>query len=533
MELRERIPTSASSHPDGRPCARRLGPRPLARADHRRLASRAPTSRLSWRPRRGRACSCSPANLVDPSATTDVARSLQSALDAHDRLRDAIRSFCSAEGRRARRAAGPTTTPSAPRCRASLAQLGATLARDLCSSVASLTACATSRRRRDRTTRLRRDARPPGVDGRRGAPRGPRRGAQVRRVSRVRYRRLRASCGSRCSSLARRVADALQRDRRADRSPRRAPSRARPRRPHAAGFSGHAGPRRPRRRRARGARRGADRTGRASALRARCARRVERRHGRAPRADRASTASTPWRWRAGSPSAATRAAWSAARRARLWPSSTGRSCAAPGPTRRSSASGPAASACRRSSAGRARRRRRARGRPARSRSASTPARTGRARRACSSASRPGPPRQTRRPRPRRRSASWPQGSPFPDALDRQGAQRRRRSVRRLASGLIVLDGLANVAVAVSPPLRARLHAVLAVLPLGVAQTAAALVALTGVAMIMLARGRPPRPAPRVGRSPCLGPGVSRSSRTWRAAARRRPGGRRRACSPSS
>ena len=39
-------------------------------------------------------------NLVDPSATTDVARLVASALDAHDRLRDAIRAFCAAEGRR-------------------------------------------------------------------------------------------------------------------------------------------------------------------------------------------------------------------------------------------------------------------------------------------------------------------------------------------------------------------------------------------------------------------------------------------------
>jgi lysylphosphatidylglycerol synthetase-like protein (DUF2156 family) len=85
-------------------------------------------------------------------------------------------------------------------------------------------------------------------------------------------------------------------------------------------------------------------------------------------------------------------------------------------------------------------------------------------------------------------ASWPVGQHWPadpDALERQ---RRQRRVRRGASGLLVLSGLANIAVAVAPPLRSRLHAVLGVLPVGVSQTAAAIVALSGVALIMLARG---------------------------------------------
>jgi lysylphosphatidylglycerol synthetase-like protein (DUF2156 family) len=84
--------------------------------------------------------------------------------------------------------------------------------------------------------------------------------------------------------------------------------------------------------------------------------------------------------------------------------------------------------------------------------------------------------------------SWPSGSPFPVAPDRLVAQRRQRSLRRVASGLILLDGLVNVVVTVSPPLRGRLHTVLAYLPLGVAQSAAALTAVAGVAMIMMARG---------------------------------------------
>jgi len=84
--------------------------------------------------------------------------------------------------------------------------------------------------------------------------------------------------------------------------------------------------------------------------------------------------------------------------------------------------------------------------------------------------------------------SWPQGSPFPLTEGRLHSQRRQRSVRRWASGLLALDGLINVAVTASPPLRTRLHTVLNVLPLGVAQSAAVVTAVAGIAMIMLARG---------------------------------------------
>jgi lysylphosphatidylglycerol synthetase-like protein (DUF2156 family) len=85
-------------------------------------------------------------------------------------------------------------------------------------------------------------------------------------------------------------------------------------------------------------------------------------------------------------------------------------------------------------------------------------------------------------------ASWPRGQSWPADADVLDGQRRQRLVRRMGAGAIVLAGVANVAVAVAPPLRTRLHAVLGVLPIGVSQTAAALLALTGVALIMLARG---------------------------------------------
>jgi lysylphosphatidylglycerol synthetase-like protein (DUF2156 family) len=83
--------------------------------------------------------------------------------------------------------------------------------------------------------------------------------------------------------------------------------------------------------------------------------------------------------------------------------------------------------------------------------------------------------------------SWPGGDPYPVALDRLSAQRHQRSVRRLASGLLFLDGLVNVTVTVLPPLRSRLHHVLAILPLDVAKSAAAITAVVGVGMIMMAR----------------------------------------------
>ena len=84
--------------------------------------------------------------------------------------------------------------------------------------------------------------------------------------------------------------------------------------------------------------------------------------------------------------------------------------------------------------------------------------------------------------------SWPGGDPFPPSSERLDSQRHQRGVRRLASGLLFLDGLVNVIVTAHPPLRSRLHAVLSVLPLSVAQSAAAITALAGVGMIMTARG---------------------------------------------
>jgi lysylphosphatidylglycerol synthetase-like protein (DUF2156 family) len=100
----------------------------------------------------------------------------------------------------------------------------------------------------------------------------------------------------------------------------------------------------------------------------------------------------------------------------------------------------------------------------------------------------GQPLQPPPPSRTRTVGSWPHGNPFPVNVERLRAQRRQRSVRRWASGLLFLDGVVNVTVTASPPLRHRLHLVLNVLPLGVAQSAAALTAAAGIGMIMTARG---------------------------------------------
>jgi lysylphosphatidylglycerol synthetase-like protein (DUF2156 family) len=84
--------------------------------------------------------------------------------------------------------------------------------------------------------------------------------------------------------------------------------------------------------------------------------------------------------------------------------------------------------------------------------------------------------------------SWPTGNPFPVTIERLRDQRHQRTIRRWASGLLFLDGLVNVVVTASPPLRSRLASVLTYLPLGVAKSAAALTAVAGIALIMTARG---------------------------------------------
>jgi len=85
-------------------------------------------------------------------------------------------------------------------------------------------------------------------------------------------------------------------------------------------------------------------------------------------------------------------------------------------------------------------------------------------------------------------ASWPHGASWPPAPSIAADRVRVRRVRRMAAGAIFLAGLVDLLVAVSRPAASHLHLVREYLPLGVVQAAAALVALSGIGLMMLARG---------------------------------------------
>lgn len=82
-------------------------------------------------------------------------------------------------------------------------------------------------------------------------------------------------------------------------------------------------------------------------------------------------------------------------------------------------------------------------------------------------------------------ASWPEGLSYPvHAVS--GTERRR--ARRIGASAIALAGLINVLSAVTPPLRQRLHALESYVPLEVTQAAAVVVVLSGLVLLMVARG---------------------------------------------
>jgi lysylphosphatidylglycerol synthetase-like protein (DUF2156 family) len=85
-------------------------------------------------------------------------------------------------------------------------------------------------------------------------------------------------------------------------------------------------------------------------------------------------------------------------------------------------------------------------------------------------------------------ASYPKGESWPPAADLRQAHRRTRRVRRLASAAILVAGVIDLLDAITPPLRARLHVVLNVLPLRASELAGALVALAGMGLLALGRG---------------------------------------------
>jgi lysylphosphatidylglycerol synthetase-like protein (DUF2156 family) len=63
-----------------------------------------------------------------------------------------------------------------------------------------------------------------------------------------------------------------------------------------------------------------------------------------------------------------------------------------------------------------------------------------------------------------------------------------RRVRRIGAGILLLAGLVDLVSAVTPPMRSRLHVVDDILPLALPQVATVLVAMSGMALMLLSRG---------------------------------------------
>ncbi|HUJ64978.1 MAG TPA: hypothetical protein VLX59_05550, partial [Acidimicrobiales bacterium] len=82
-------------------------------------------------------------------------------------------------------------------------------------------------------------------------------------------------------------------------------------------------------------------------------------------------------------------------------------------------------------------------------------------------------------------AAFPQGEAWPRP---QSQERRDRRVRRLAAAAMIAVGFLSLVSAMSDPIRDRLSDLRELFPLYIPQTAAALAAIGGVALIVLARG---------------------------------------------
>ncbi len=85
-------------------------------------------------------------------------------------------------------------------------------------------------------------------------------------------------------------------------------------------------------------------------------------------------------------------------------------------------------------------------------------------------------------------ASWPTGSSWPPAPEVAADRILVRRIRRIAATALFVAGLVDLLSAVTAPLHRHLHVIARFLPVAVTQAAGALVAIGGIAMIMLSRG---------------------------------------------
>ena len=85
-------------------------------------------------------------------------------------------------------------------------------------------------------------------------------------------------------------------------------------------------------------------------------------------------------------------------------------------------------------------------------------------------------------------ASWPSGASWPPAPEVAADRIGVRRIRRIAATSLFVAGLIDLLSAFTAPIRDHLHLIQEYLPLEVAQAAGALVALSGIGMIMLSRG---------------------------------------------
>jgi lysylphosphatidylglycerol synthetase-like protein (DUF2156 family) len=85
-------------------------------------------------------------------------------------------------------------------------------------------------------------------------------------------------------------------------------------------------------------------------------------------------------------------------------------------------------------------------------------------------------------------ASWPGGASWPPAPEVAADRVRVRRFRRMAATALFVAGLIDLLSAVTTPVHHHIHLISQYVPIEVTQAAGALVAISGIGMIMLARG---------------------------------------------